>query len=199
MLIRLCDIILSLAAIVLLSPFLLVITIIGAIESKGDPFFMQRRVGKNGKQFNLLKYRTMRKNSDKLGLLTVGDRDPRVTPIGRFLRKYKLDEIPQLFNVLKGDMSIVGPRPEVKKYVDLYTEGQRKVLQVRPGITDYASLSYIDENEILAASDDPEKTYIEEVMPAKIELNFKYIENRSLKEYFKLIFLTIGSIFRNRA
>lgn len=160
---------------------------------------MQRRVGKNGKQFNLLKYRTMRKNSDKLGLLTVGDRDPRVTPIGRFLRKYKLDEIPQLFNVLKGDMSIVGPRPEVKKYVDLYTEEQRKVLQVRPGITDYASLSYIDENEILADSDDPEKTYIEEVMPAKIELNFKYIENRSLKEYFKLIFLTIGSIFRNRA
>lgn len=160
---------------------------------------MQRRVGKNGKQFNLLKYRTMKKNSDKLGLLTVGDRDPRVTTLGRFLRKYKLDEMPQLFNVLKGDMSIVGPRPEVKKYVDLYTEEQRKVLQVRPGITDYASLSYIDENEILAASDNPEKTYIEEIMPAKIELNFKYIENRSLKEYFKLIFLTIGSIFRNRA
>lgn len=160
---------------------------------------MQRRVGKNGKQFNLLKYRTMKKNSDKLGLLTVGDRDPRVTTLGRFLRKYKLDEMPQLFNVLKGDMSIVGPRPEVKKYVDLYTEEQRKVLQVRPGITDYASLSYIDENDILAASDNPEKTYIEEIMPAKIELNFKYIENRSLKEYFKLIFLTIGSIFRNRA
>ena len=134
MLIRLCDIVLSLLAIVLLSPFLLIITIIGAIESKGDPFFMQRRVGKNGKQFNLLKYRTMKKNSDKLGLLTVGDRDPRVTTLGRFLRKYKLDEMPQLFNVLKGDMSIVGPRPEVKKYVDLTLKSSVKCCRFVPGL-----------------------------------------------------------------
>ena len=140
----------------------------------------------------------MRVGADKKGLLTVGDRDPRVTRSGFFLRKYKLDELPQLVNVFVGDMSIVGPRPEVRRYVDLYSDHQKRILHVKPGITDYASFNYIDENEILAQSTDPEYTYIHEIMPAKIELNFKYIDNQSIKEYFKIIFLTAKSILFNR-
>jgi lipopolysaccharide/colanic/teichoic acid biosynthesis glycosyltransferase len=140
----------------------------------------------------------MRVGADKKGLLTVGDRDPRVTRSGFFLRKYKLDELPQLVNVFVGQMSVVGPRPEVRRYVDLYNENQKRILNVKPGITDYASLYYIDENEILAQSSDPENTYIQEIMPAKIELNFKYIDNQSIKEYFKIIFLTATSILFNR-
>ena len=136
----------------------------------------------------------MRTDADKHGLITVGGRDPRITRIGYYIRKYKIDELPQLWNVLMGDMSLVGPRPEVQKYVDLYTEEQRKVLSVRPGITDYASIEYVDENILLAKSDDPDKTYIEVVMPAKIKLNMKYINNKSLKEYFKIIFLTLAKI-----
>jgi lipopolysaccharide/colanic/teichoic acid biosynthesis glycosyltransferase len=135
-------------------------------------------------------------DADKKGLITVGGRDPRVTQSGYFIRKYKLDELPQLINVLKGDMSIVGPRPEVRKYVDLYDSYQRKVLTVKPGITDYASIEYIDENEILGKAEDPEKVYIEQIIPEKIRYNKKYINNRSLKEYFKIIFLTIGKISR---
>ena len=138
----------------------------------------------------------MRVGADKQGLITVGGRDPRITRIGYFMRKYKLDELPQLFNVLKGDMSLVGPRPEVRKYVDLYTEEQRKVLSVRPGITDYASIEYVDENMILGQADDADKAYVELIMPDKIRYNMKYINNRSLKEYFKIIFLTFWSIVR---
>jgi lipopolysaccharide/colanic/teichoic acid biosynthesis glycosyltransferase len=136
-------------------------------------------------------------DSDKKGLLTVGGRDPRITPVGYFLRKYKLDELPQLFNVLFGSMSLVGPRPEVRKYVDLYNEEQRKVLSVQPGITDYASLDYINENELLAKSQNPEETYIKEVMPAKLQLNLKYINEAGLGTDLKLIFKTIGKIFGN--
>jgi len=136
----------------------------------------------------------MRIGSDKQGLITVGGRDPRITRIGYFIRKYKLDELPQLFNVLKGDMSLVGPRPEVRKYVDLYTEEQRKVLSVRPGITDYASIEYVDENTILGQADDADKVYVELILPDKIRYNMKYIEHRSVAEYFKIIFLTIWSI-----
>ena len=136
----------------------------------------------------------MRTDADKHGLITVGGRDPRITRIGYYIRKYKIDELPQLWNVLMGDMSLVGPRPEVQKYVDLYTEEQRKVLSVRPGITDYASIEYVDENILLAKSDDPDRTYVEVVMPAKIVLNMKYINNKSLKEYFKIIFLTLAKI-----
>jgi lipopolysaccharide/colanic/teichoic acid biosynthesis glycosyltransferase len=138
----------------------------------------------------------MRTGSDKKGLITVGGHDSRITRMGYFIRKYKIDELPQLWNVLKGDMSLVGPRPEVKKYVDLYTEEQRRVLSVRPGITDYASIEYVDENEILGKADNPDRVYVEEIMPAKIKLNMRYIENRSLKEYFKIIGLTFINIFR---
>lgn len=136
----------------------------------------------------------MRSNSDKLGLITVGGRDPRVTSVGYFLRKYKLDELPQLINVLTGDMSLVGPRPEVKKYVDLYTEEQSKVLSIRPGITDWASIYYRDENVILGQSSNPEKDYIEKVMQDKLKYNLIYIENYGGAQYFKIIFSTLWHI-----
>lgn len=192
--IRLFDILFSTIGLLVLSPLFLIIYIIIIIESKGGGFYSQTRVGKNGIPFAIYKFRSMRTDADKHGLITVGGRDPRITRIGYYIRKYKIDELPQLWNVLVGDMSLVGPRPEVQKYVDLYTEEQRKVLSVRPGITDYASIEYVDENILLAKSDDPDRTYIEVVMPAKIKLNMKYINNKSLKEYFKIIFLTLAKI-----
>ena len=164
------------------------------IESPGGGFYRQKRVGKNGKDFWLYKFRSMRKGADKKGLITVGGHDSRITHTGYFIRKYKLDELPQLFNVLRGDMSLVGPRPEVRKYVDMYTSEQRKVLSVRPGITDYASIEYADENVILGQSANPDKTYIEQIMPDKIRLNMKYIANHSIGEYFKIIFFTFKKI-----
>lgn len=191
---RLFDIISSFIGLLLLSPFLLIIALCVGLSSPGGVFYRQVRVGRYGKDFRLWKFRTMRPDSDKKGLLTVGGRDPRVTRVGYFLRKYKLDELPQLLNVLTGDMSVVGPRPEVRKYVELYTPEQRKVLDVRPGITDYASIEYSNENELLAKSNDPEKTYIEEVMPAKLALNEKYIAEKSFATDMKIIFRTIGKI-----
>jgi len=137
----------------------------------------------------------MRNDSEKKGQLTIGSRDPRITGIGYFLRKAKLDELPQLINVLKGDMSLVGPRPEVRKYVDLYTEEQKKVLLVRPGITDYASLKYFEESDLLAKSAEPEKTYIEVIMPEKLKINLEYIDKVSLGEDIRIIFKTIKRIF----
>jgi lipopolysaccharide/colanic/teichoic acid biosynthesis glycosyltransferase len=134
--------------------------------------------------------------SDKGSLITIGGKDSRITKVGYFLRKYKLDELPQLINVLKGEMSLVGPRPEVRKYVDLYTKEQRKVLSIVPGITDYASIEYIDENEILGNAENPDKAYIEQIMPDKIHYNMKYINNYNIKEYFKIIYLTIFKIVR---
>ena len=194
--IRFFDIIFSAVGLLLLSPFFLIIYILIRCESKGGGFYCQQRVGKDGRMFGLYKFRSMRTGSDKKGLITVGGHDSRITRMGYFIRKYKIDELPQLWNVLKGDMSLVGPRPEVKKYVDLYTEEQRRVLSVRPGITDYASIEYVDENEILGKADDPDRVYVEEIMPAKIKLNMRYIENHSLKEYFKIIGLTFINIFR---
>ena len=149
-----------------------------------------------GKPFLLLKFRTMTNTSADKGLLTVGDRDSRITPVGYFLRKYKLDELPQLINVLIGDMSFVGPRPEVSKYVELYSPEQRKVLDVKPGITDLASIEYMNESELLAKSVDPEKTYIEEIMPHKLGINLRYQANRTLLSDVKVIFKTFGGIFR---
>ena len=194
MLKRLFDIIASLIGIIILLPFFIVICI-AMIVSCGFPlFYLQTRVGKNGKDFKLFKFRTMHLDADKKGLLTVGGRDPRVTSIGYYLRKYKLDELPQLFNVLFGTMSLVGPRPEVRKYVDLYTKEQQQVLSVKPGITDFASLEYINENDLLAKSDNPEKTYIDEIMPAKLTLNAKYIQRQGLLVDFKIILKTILKI-----
>ena len=193
---RFFDFILSLVGLVVLAPIFIVLAIWIKTDSKGPVFYKQVRVGQNGIDFGLFKFRSMVVDADKKGLITVGGRDPRITRSGYFIRKYKLDELPQLINVLVGDMSLVGPRPEVRKYVDLYTDEQQKVLSVKPGITDYASIEYMDENEILGKSSDPEKTYIEEIMPEKIKYNMKYIQNKNVSEYFKIIFLTLLKIVR---
>ena len=192
--IRLLDIIASICGLIILSPLFIILGIWIKLDSKGPVFYKQIRVGQYGKDFALYKFRSMRVGADKKGLITVGGKDNRITKVGYFIRKYKLDEFPQLLNVLKGDMSLVGPRPEVRKYVDLYTDEQKKVLSVRPGITDYASIEYVDENEILGKAEDPDKTYIEVIMPDKIKYNMKYINNRSVIEYIKVIFLTFKSI-----
>lgn len=195
--IRLFDLFFSSIGILLLLPLFLLIYILIIIESKGGGFYMQNRVGKNGVDFKLIKFRSMRVGSDKKSLITIGECDPRMTKMGYLIRRLKLDELPQLFNVLKGEMSLVGPRPEVRKYVDLYTPEQIRVLTVRPGITDYASIEYIDENEILGNATNPEKVYIEEIIPRKIHLNMKYINNQSVKEYFKIILLTFWRVNKN--
>ena len=189
------DILFSFLGIVILSPVVLIISVILLISSKGKVFFVQRRAGKNNRSFKLAKFRTMKIVSDNNSLITIGVRDPRLTNVGYFLRKYKLDELPQLFNILKGDMSFVGPRPEVPKYVEFYTEEQKKVLDVRPGLTDYASLKFFDENRILAEYDNPEKAYIEQVLPEKLNLSLKYIEEQSFLLDLKLIWLTIKRVF----
>lgn len=194
--IRFCDIVFSFFGMLLLSPLFLIVAIWIIIDDPGAVFYRQQRVGRNNQDFGLLKFRSMRTGADKMSLITVGDRDPRVTRAGYYIRKYKIDELPQLWNVLIGDMSLVGPRPEVRRYVDIYTPEQRKVLSVRPGITDYASIEYIDENRLLSASDDPDKTYIEQIVPAKIALNMKWINHQSIGEYFKIIFLTLTKIIR---
>lgn len=164
------------------------------MDDQGPVIFHQKRVGYKGVDFFLHKFRTMRINAEKLGQLTVGGRDPRITKSGYLLRKFKLDELPQLFNVLKGEMSIVGPRPEVRRYVNHYNEEQLKVLDVKPGITDFASFTYVDENDILAKAVDPEKAYVEEILPKKIELNFVFINDPTFYNYLKVVFLTIAKI-----
>lgn len=194
--IRFLDIFFSFCGLLLLLPVFLILYLFIRIESKGPGFYSQIRVGKGGKDFRLYKFRSMRVGADKKGLITVGGRDSRITRVGYFIRKYKLDELPQLWNVLLGDMSLVGPRPEVRKYVDMYTEDQWKVLSVRPGITDYASIEYVDENEILGKAIDPDKVYVEQIMPDKIRYNMKYIQSRSVFEYFKVIILTIFHVVR---
>ena len=195
MLKRIFDIILSLFGLIILLPFMLIIAILIKLDSKGPVFFKQVRVTKNAREFKIFKYRTMRVGSDKYSQITVG-KDNRITKIGVFLRKYKLDEIPQLINVLLGDMSLVGPRPEVPKYVALYTEGQKEILKVRAGITDYASIEFSDENDLLASEEDPEKAYIEKIMPKKIELNKKYLSEISILTDIKIILLTIKKILK---
>ena len=195
MLKRIFDITLSLFGLIILLPFMLIIAILIKIDSKGPVFFKQIRVTKNGKEFKIFKYRTMRVGSDKYSQITVG-KDGRITKIGSFLRKYKLDEIPQLINVLIGDMSLVGPRPEVPKYVALYTDEQKEILKVRAGITDYAWGGGGGENDLLASEEEPEKAYIEKIMPKKIELNKKYLSEISILTDIKIILLTIKKILK---
>jgi len=196
MLIRLLDIVLSLLGLIFLLPIFVILAVWIKFDSQGSIFFRQIRVGKDGRDFRIYKFRTMIVNAEKMGIITIGERDPRITNSGYFLRKYKLDELPQLINVLKGEMSFVGPRPEVRKYVEMYNQEQLKILTVKPGITDYASIEYINEDEILGKSLNPEKTYIEEIMPQKIKYNMKYINNKTVIEYFKIIFLTIIKIIK---
>jgi lipopolysaccharide/colanic/teichoic acid biosynthesis glycosyltransferase len=193
---RFFDVIFSGLGLVILSPLFVIISIWIKIDSKGPVFYKQMRVGRNNVDFKLFKFRSMRIGADKGSLITIGGRDSRVTRSGYYIRKYKLDELPQLINVFFGDMSLVGPRPEVRRYVDYYSPEQMKVLSVRPGITDYASLEYIDENIILEKSTNPDETYINEILPAKIELNMRYINHRTVGEYFKVIFLTVFKIIR---
>jgi lipopolysaccharide/colanic/teichoic acid biosynthesis glycosyltransferase len=196
--IRLFDILLSFLGLLFFSPFFCLIALLIRIDSPGGVFFRQKRVGRDSRDFTLFKFRTMRPDSDRKGLLTVGANDSRITRTGLFLRRYKIDELPQLINVLTGDMSMVGPRPEVRKYTDLYTVEQQIVLSVRPGITDYASVNFKNENEILAGSSDPENTYISEIMPLKISMNMSFINKRSLFNYFKIIILTFFSVLRSK-
>jgi lipopolysaccharide/colanic/teichoic acid biosynthesis glycosyltransferase len=192
---RIFDILVSFVGLVILSPLFIVLAIVIVSDSKGSVFFKQTRVGRNGVPFKIYKFRTMIEDAEAKGMqLTVGD-DSRITNVGTFLRKTKIDELPQLINVFKGEMSFVGPRPEVPKYVELYTEDQRQVLMVRPGITDLASIEYRNESDLLAMIDSPEKVYIEEVMPRKIELNKEYIRTISLAFDIRIIIRTIMAIF----
>lgn len=194
---RIFDLFFAFLGIMLLLPIYLLIAIFIKLDSKGEILYKQERIGKDGIPFYVLKFRTMVPDAFSKGALTVGSRDPRVTGVGFYLRKYKLDELPQLFNVFFGEMSFVGPRPEVKKYTDLYNENQRVVLSVKPGITDYASIKYRNENDLLAQSSDPEKLYIEEIMPHKLELNLQYIKNNNIFKDIEIIFLTFYTIVKH--
>lgn len=193
---RFIDIVASGLGLLALSPVFFILAVWIKLDSKGPVFYRQVRVGKNNQDFRIYKFRSMQVGADKGSLITIGGRDPRVTVSGYYIRKYKLDELAQLINVFNGDMSLVGPRPEVRRYVNLYDEEQKKVLAVRPGITDYASIEYMDENVLLERSDNPDMTYIKDIMPEKIRLNMRYINNPTLIEYFKIIFLTIFKIVR---
>lgn len=193
---RLFDIIASGLGLIALSPLFAVLAIWIKADSKGPVFYRQTRVGRGNKDFRLFKFRSMRPDSDKLGLITVGGHDPRVTRSGYYIRKYKLDEFPQLINVFKGDMSLVGPRPEVRKYVDMYTPEQMRVLEVRPGITSMASIRYRNENEILAEADDPDKAYVEVVMPDKLAIDLQYVGRANLWTDIGLVFETLGAIIK---
>jgi lipopolysaccharide/colanic/teichoic acid biosynthesis glycosyltransferase len=192
---RLFDIIFSFTFLILLSPLFIYLSFIIWLHDKGSVFFLQERVGKDQKTFKLVKFRTMYLNSEKKGQLTIGSRDSRITKPGLFLRKYKIDELPQLWNVLVGDMSLVGPRPEVPRYVKMYNSEQLKVLTIKPGITDHASLLYFEESELLAKSPNPEQTYIAEVMPAKLKLNLEYIDNHSFTRDLIIIWQTVRRMF----
>lgn len=193
---RTFDVIMSSIGLIILSPFFLIISLLIKMDSSGPVFFKQIRVGRYEKNFKILKFRTMVTDAEKRGAqITVG-RDSRITRVGHFLRKSKLDELPQLINVFKGDMSLVGPRPEVPKYTQYYTKQQKHIFEIRPGITDFASIKYRDENEILAKSPDPEKTYIEEIMVDKLNLNLEYLEKKSLLTDIKIIFHTFYKIIK---
>lgn len=192
------DFIASLLGLLLLSPLFLVLVLLVLVSMGLPVFYRQVRVGRGGMPFKIIKFRSMVKDAERRGLAVTTGQDPRITPVGRFLRKTKLDELPQLFNVLAGDMSLVGPRPEVPKYVELYTEAQRRVLFVRPGLTDPASIVYRNEEEILARHEDTEKAYIDILMPAKLKLNLAYIDNRSFLADLRLILRTMGKIISRR-
>jgi len=193
---RAMDVVISGGALLVLWPVLLIVALLIKIDDPGPVFYRQVRVGKDGKEFRIFKFRTMVVDADKKGLAITVGRDNRITRMGTLLRKTKLDELAQLLNVFLGDMSFVGPRPEVPKYVDMYTPYQRQVLLVRPGITDYASIAYRNENDLLAGSEDPERMYIDVIMPDKIELNMKYLREISPAADIRLIFGTIAAVIK---
>ena len=191
---RAFDILFSCIGLLTLLPVFLVMAVWIKADSRGGVFYRQVRVGLHGKQFRIFKFRSMRLGSDQGSQITIGERDSRITRSGLFIRKYKLDELPQLINVFLGDMSFVGPRPEVPKYVDLYTDAQRKVLDVRPGITDMASIKYSNENELLGKAEDPEAYYIQTIMPDKLSINLEYVKNHSFAGDIAIIFKTLFKI-----
>lgn len=193
---RFADFTIALLGLILFSPLLIVIAILLKIDSKGPVFYRQVRVARFNKDFKIFKFRTMFVDSDKKGLLTIGGRDSRVTKIGYYLRKSKLDELPQLINVILGDMSFVGPRPEVRTYVELYTEVQKKVLNVRPGITDLASIEFRNENELLEEQENPNKFYKDVIMQKKLKINLDYLEKRNLIKDFGVVLKTFKVIFK---
>lgn len=195
-LIRFFDVLIAFLLLLLLFPLLLLVSLLIKISSKGPIVFYQKRVGKNNLDFTLYKFRTMKVSTINRSSLTIGNKDNRITKVGYYLRKYKIDELPQLVNVLKNDMSIVGPRPELRKYVEMYTDEQRKVLDIKPGITDYASIHFRHESELLAIQNDPETFYIKDVLPVKIQLNKLYASKRNLRVYFVIIFNTVKSVFK---
>lgn len=194
MLKRAFDVALSSLGLLLLSPLLLIITLRIKLGSPGPLFYRGERVGLHGRKFRIYKFRTMVVNADKIGGSSTGDDDPRITPVGKFLRKYKLDELPQLINVLIGEMSLVGPRPQVQWAVDLYSEEEKALLTVRPGITDYASIVFRDEGAILKGSLDPDKDYLEKIAPTKLRLGLEYVRNHTVATDIKIILATIGAI-----
>lgn len=193
--IRALDIILSVLGITVLSPLLMVVWLAVVLDSPGGGFYGQTRVGRGGRPFTMWKFRTMRVGDEHKSGLTVGS-DPRVTRAGKLLRRSKLDELPQLWNVMRGEMSIVGPRPELQRYTALYTSEQRKVLSVRPGMTDHASIKYAGEEMLLGAAENPEREYVENILPDKLRLNRLWIENPTAGEYFRIIFATADAILR---
>lgn len=195
---RLFDIVASGLGLLVLSPILIIVAIWIKLDSKGPVFYRQVRVGRYNKDFRIFKFRSMRVGSDKGSLVTIGGRDPRVTRSGYFIRKFKIDELPQLINVFIGDMSLVGPRPEVRHYVDYWTPEQMHALDVRPGITDPASIRFRNENELLEKAEDPEKYYIEVIMQEKLKLYLEYVDNASFWYDIKLIFQTFGVIIKER-
>ena len=191
---RLFDVVASGCGLLVLSPLFLLLAVWIKFDSAGPVFYRQTRVGRYNRDFRLYKFRSMRMGADRQGLITVGGHDPRITQSGYFIRKYKLDELPQLINVFIGDMSLVGPRPEVRKYVDMYTPEQLHVLDVRPGITDMASIRYRNENELLAQAADPDRYYVEVIMPDKLRINLEYVARHSFWFDIGLIFKTIKEI-----
>ena len=195
---RLFDIVASGLGLLVLSPLFLIVAVWIKLDSPGPVFFRQVRVGRFNKDFRIFKFRTMRVGSDKGSQITIGGRDPRVTRAGYWLRRFKIDELPQLINVFIGDMSLVGPRPEVRHYVDMYTPEQMHVLDVRPGITDAASIMFRNESEFLEQADDPEKHYIEVLMPKKLELYLQYVNNHSLVGDIRLILKTLWTVMTQK-
>lgn len=192
---RLFDIIAAILVLIMGLPFFIIIALLIVLDGKGGVFYSQERIGRYKRSFNLYKFRTMQPGSDNLGQLTIGSKDSRVTSIGYYLRKYKIDEFPQLINIIAGHMSVVGPRPEVPKYVKMYNQEQLNVLKVRPGLTDYASLVYFKENELLGKAQDPENVYIKEIMPQKLALNNKYIKEKGMLTDLNIILKTLRRIF----
>jgi lipopolysaccharide/colanic/teichoic acid biosynthesis glycosyltransferase len=195
---RIIDVIIALSALIVFFPLMIVIAFLIKREDGGPVFYRGRRVGKDGLQFGMFKFRSMVMNADRLGGTATSDDDDRITPIGKLLRKYKLDELPQLINIVVGDMNLVGPRPEVQKFVDMYTEAEREILTVRPGITDWASIWNSDEGAVLAGSPDPERAYAELLRPTKLKLQMLYVRNRSLWTDLKILFYTARKLVDKR-